>query len=150
MKIWPDAYCVRLISGTGYIVWPMKIQPRGFERPAIGLGKTASLAWANAWTVVSSEKKPAVTSSPSVATDERLGRVTYEAYAETRHWKNFDGKPLPTWDRLPTSIAFGWLKAAQAVKHAAIATYPSPEDSAKDCRRTKKAEPPATKIYAHQ
>lgn len=41
----PDAYCVRLMDNTGYIVWPGKIQPRGFERPACGYGKTARQAW---------------------------------------------------------------------------------------------------------
>lgn len=41
----PDAYCVRLNDGSGYIVWPGKCKPRGFERPAIGFGKTAREAW---------------------------------------------------------------------------------------------------------
>lgn len=44
----PDAHCVRLnskIDGKGFIVWPGKIQPRGLEQPAIGLGRTASEAW---------------------------------------------------------------------------------------------------------
>ena len=43
----PDAYCVRLHDKTGYIVWPGKTQSRGFELPAIGLGKTARAAWAS-------------------------------------------------------------------------------------------------------
>lgn len=43
----PDAYCVRLNDGSGYLVWPGKIQPRGFEQPACGYGKTARQAWAS-------------------------------------------------------------------------------------------------------
>lgn len=43
----PNAYCVRLNNSSGYIVWPDKIQPRGYERPAIGFGKTARMAWAS-------------------------------------------------------------------------------------------------------
>ena len=45
LKKFHQAYCVKLADGTGYIVWPGKIQPRGFERPAIGLGRTARAAW---------------------------------------------------------------------------------------------------------
>lgn len=44
----PDAYCVKLIDGSGYLVWPSKtIGQRGFERPAIGFGKSAKQAWAS-------------------------------------------------------------------------------------------------------
>lgn len=45
LRVLPDAFCVRLNDRSGYIVWPGKIQTRGFERAAIGLGKTARLAW---------------------------------------------------------------------------------------------------------
>jgi hypothetical protein len=41
------AHCVRLNDGTGYVVWAGKIQPRGFEQPAIGFGLTARQAWAS-------------------------------------------------------------------------------------------------------
>ncbi len=44
-KLVPDAFCVRLDDKSGYIVWPGKIQPRGFERGAIGFGRTAAEAW---------------------------------------------------------------------------------------------------------
>ena len=50
-----DAYCVRLRDKTGYIVWPGKIQGRGFERPAIGLGATAALAWKSALETISTK-----------------------------------------------------------------------------------------------
>jgi hypothetical protein len=43
----PDAFCVKLNDGTGYIVWPGRCAPRGFEQPAVGLGKTARAAWAS-------------------------------------------------------------------------------------------------------
>lgn len=43
----PEAFCVRLNDGTGYIIWPGKVQDRGFERPAIGYGVTARAAWAS-------------------------------------------------------------------------------------------------------
>ena len=41
----PNSFCVKLDDGTGYIVWPGPIQPRGFEQGAIGLGKNAHQAW---------------------------------------------------------------------------------------------------------
>lgn len=47
IRSFPDAYCVRMNDGSGYIVWPGKVQPRGFERCAIGFGKTARDAWAS-------------------------------------------------------------------------------------------------------
>lgn len=47
LRIMPDAYCVRLDDKSGYIVWPGKIQPRGYEQPACGYGKTAREAWAS-------------------------------------------------------------------------------------------------------
>ncbi len=45
-QIEPDAYCVRLNDGTGYIVWPTRYKPRW--RSAIGLGPTVTKAWAEA------------------------------------------------------------------------------------------------------
>lgn len=51
-KKFPDAYCVKLNDGSGYIVWPGKVQPRGLELPAIGTGTTPRQAWVNAHTTV--------------------------------------------------------------------------------------------------
>ena len=48
-QVYHGAYCVRLNDRSGYIVWPGKVQPRGCERPAIGLGTTARSAWLDAW-----------------------------------------------------------------------------------------------------
>ena len=47
LKQFPGAYCRRLNDGTGYIIWPGKIQPRGHEKCAIGIGVTAAKAWAS-------------------------------------------------------------------------------------------------------
>jgi len=46
-RVLPQAFCVRLNDGSGYIVWPCKIQPRGYEPTACGYGKTARQAWAS-------------------------------------------------------------------------------------------------------
>lgn len=51
----PTAYCRRLdpasksliASGHRFIVWPAKVQSRGFEQAACGLGATAAKAWAS-------------------------------------------------------------------------------------------------------
>lgn len=43
----PNAFCVKLNDGSGYIVWPGRVQPRGFEQGAIGLAATARAAWAS-------------------------------------------------------------------------------------------------------
>lgn len=53
----PDSYCVRLNDRTGYIVWPGKIQGRGFEQPAIGLSTTARGAWESAWKTIKNDKQ---------------------------------------------------------------------------------------------
>ena len=45
LKKIPDAFCVKMSLTKGYVVWPGKQQPRGLERPAIGLGLTARQAW---------------------------------------------------------------------------------------------------------
>jgi len=50
LRMLPQAFCVRLDDGSGYIVWPGKVQPRGFEQPACGYGKTARQAWASVHT----------------------------------------------------------------------------------------------------
>ncbi len=49
LKLIPNAYCVKLRTGEGFLVWPGKVQPRGFEQPAIGFALSASGAWADAW-----------------------------------------------------------------------------------------------------
>lgn len=44
-KVLPESFCVRLSDGSGYIVWPTKIRPRGSEPVACGFGRTARQAW---------------------------------------------------------------------------------------------------------
>lgn len=44
----PESYCRRLTDGSGYIVWPRGVQPRGCEECAIGFGVTANKAWSDA------------------------------------------------------------------------------------------------------
>ncbi len=53
--ILPDAYCVKSKDPylKGFIVWPGRCQPRGFERAAIGFGTTAAKAWAEALITIS-------------------------------------------------------------------------------------------------
>jgi hypothetical protein len=45
-----------------------------------------------------------------------LGQIAYETYCDNRHWKSFDDKPLPSWDRVDTSIREAWEEAAEQVK----------------------------------
>lgn len=53
------AYCCKLNDGTGYIVWPERgCRPRGFELSAIGLGKTAPLAWQSAFQTLTASTQP--------------------------------------------------------------------------------------------
>jgi hypothetical protein len=48
VKRWlPEAFCVRLADGSGYVVWPCRMRPRGFEPTACGFGSTARAAWAS-------------------------------------------------------------------------------------------------------
>ena len=56
----PNAYCVRLSPDSslrGYIVWPGSVQPRGFERPAIGFGATARQAWKNVLKLICNRRR---------------------------------------------------------------------------------------------
>lgn len=49
---------------------------------------------------------------------ETLGKIAYEAYCQTRQWKSFDDKLLPSWDQMvhdSPHIANAWECAANAV-----------------------------------
>jgi hypothetical protein len=48
LKTLKNAFCVKMEGDRGYIVWPGKMQPRGFEQPAIGVGGSAAMAWRDA------------------------------------------------------------------------------------------------------
>jgi hypothetical protein len=51
----PRAYCRKLGDGTGYIVWPDTVQPRGFEQAALAVAGTANKAWEQALAVISAK-----------------------------------------------------------------------------------------------
>lgn len=43
------------------------------------------------------------------------GRVAYNTYCDSRHWKSVKGDLLPDFDHQERSIQIGWELAAQAV-----------------------------------
>lgn len=43
------------------------------------------------------------------------GRIGYEAYAAFTNGKTFDGRDMPTWDKLPTNIQAAWQAATTTV-----------------------------------
>jgi hypothetical protein len=51
------SFCRRLEDGTGFVVWPGPIQSIGFEKAAIGFGKTANKAWMDAERNIDGRKK---------------------------------------------------------------------------------------------
>jgi hypothetical protein len=53
LKHCKNAYCVKLLDGSGWLVWPERgCRPRGHELCAIGFGKTPALAWRNALSTI--------------------------------------------------------------------------------------------------
>jgi len=42
---------------------------------------------------------------------ESLARIGYVAYGEDADWKNYEGKPMPTWEDLPEHIRRKWRAA---------------------------------------
>ena len=52
-------------------------------------------------------------------TDYReLGRIGYDAYGDVADWKNYEGKPMPSWNELPEDIRVKWTAAAKAITNA--------------------------------
>jgi hypothetical protein len=45
-----------------------------------------------------------------------LGQIAYEAYANHTGNKTFDGRDMPHWNDLNTSIQMAWNKAAEAAR----------------------------------
>lgn len=43
---------------------------------------------------------------------ERLAKETYRAYGEITAFKNYQGLPMPEWDKLTTTIQQAWKAAA--------------------------------------
>ncbi len=45
----------------------------------------------------------------------QLGEVAYNAYANSRSWRTFNGDTMPTWDSQQKNIREGWQQSAEAV-----------------------------------
>jgi hypothetical protein len=50
---------------------------------------------------------------------KEMGQVAYEAYAELREWRSFDGYRIPAWDQMREDLRDAWNAAADAVISAA-------------------------------
>jgi hypothetical protein len=48
-------------------------------------------------------------------TPPNLAAVGYQAYGEWAGWKNYQGRPMPTWDELPDPQRHAWEAAAWAI-----------------------------------
>lgn len=44
-----------------------------------------------------------------------LAQLAYEAYGKSTEWKNYQGKLMPQYDKLPYAIQQAWEAACQAV-----------------------------------
>ena len=44
-----------------------------------------------------------------------IARHAYEAYAESRLWRDYRGSPLPQWVDVDEKIQLAWVAAAKAV-----------------------------------
>jgi hypothetical protein len=51
-----------------------------------------------------------------MTTQKETGQVAYEAYANTRHWMDTEGKVMRQWDEVPEALR----DAFRAAAHAAI------------------------------
>lgn len=58
---------------------------------------------------------PAPTVPPILAVDEDAGRIIYEAYCGSRHWKSVLREPLPSWSAMETSLKVSWMTAAKVL-----------------------------------
>lgn len=45
-----------------------------------------------------------------------LAATAYEAYAQARHWRGFNGTPMPKWVELSPESSAGWVAAVIAVR----------------------------------
>lgn len=48
--------------------------------------------------------------------DMKHARAAYEAYGDFVAWKNYEGKPMPSWFRLPVQIQEAWAEAAREAR----------------------------------
>jgi hypothetical protein len=44
-----------------------------------------------------------------------LAQIGYEAYGNEAKWKNYAGKPMPSWLEVPQHIKDKWAVAAEAI-----------------------------------
>lgn len=49
-----------------------------------------------------------------------IAESAYYAYGKTTSFKNFQGNPMPDWDKLPEKIQIAWVAAASNVVEAVI------------------------------
>ena len=47
-----------------------------------------------------------------------LEQQAYEAYGKSTDFKNYQGLPMPKWDKLPTAIQTAWHEAVMAIVRA--------------------------------
>lgn len=47
-----------------------------------------------------------------------IASQAYKAYGEYRHYRTFDGKPMPLWDDLPDFIQKAWEVACHVTAEA--------------------------------
>lgn len=45
-----------------------------------------------------------------------LAILGYQAYGDSAGWKNYQDKPMPTWDELPEAIKGHWRTAARQMR----------------------------------
>ena len=51
------------------------------------------------------------------ASPEILAQVAYAAYGERTGFKNYQDRPMPSWDQLGETIQEAWIAAALAVQN---------------------------------
>jgi len=62
---------------------------------------------------------PAPRTTEQLAAFQPFAKEGYEAYAKQTGGKTFDGRDMPTWDQLPSSIKDAWSAGAEYVlEHA--------------------------------
>ena len=49
-------------------------------------------------------------------TTEELAQIAYHAYGENAGWKNYLGRPMPSWADLGDTIRSHWLAAIEAAR----------------------------------
>lgn len=50
-----------------------------------------------------------------------LSILAYQAYGDSAEWKNYQDKPMPTWEELPKAIQDHWRSAVIRVRSVVLA-----------------------------